>query len=336
MEMSNDPKSDLIHAILAMDSYNRGYGAGISDLTESGQIGSFVIGENSNQDGWFTAGFYALAYRNTDTRDFRGQRDCRGNSGRVIPGTVYPFDLSARPCHTSRMARLPRIVLPGIPHHVTQRGNRRLPVFFNDEDRSLYLELLAEAAKASGTRCLAWCLMDNHVHLVLVPEHADGLRAALGEAHRRYTRHVNFREGWRGHLFQGRFASYPMDDAHLMAAVRYVELNPVAAGVVAAAEDWPWSSARSHIAGKRVKVDPLTDVGALGKHVPRWRAALKRGFEAGVEDEAGAAVAEAIEARLRTGRPLADPEWIAAMEQASGRRLAAQKPGRKRKSEDEE
>ena len=174
------------------------------------------------------------------------------------------------------MARLARIVLPDVPHHVTQRGNRRLPVFFHDDDRELYLGLLAEAARASDTRCLAWCLMDNHVHLVLVPRTADGLRATLGEAHRRYTRHVNFREGWRGHLFQGRFASYPMDDGHLMAAVRYVEQNPVAAGLVATAADWRWSSARSHVAGKRVADDPLTDVAALGRHVRNWRALLRR------------------------------------------------------------
>ena len=96
------------------------------------------------------------------------------------------------------MARLARIVIPGVAHHVTQRGNRRLPVFFSDDDRRHYLGLLAAASRASGTACLAWCLMDNHVHLVLVPETADGLRAALGEAHRRYTRAINFRKGWRG------------------------------------------------------------------------------------------------------------------------------------------
>ena len=135
------------------------------------------------------------------------------------------------------MARLARIVLPGIAHHVTQRGNRRLPVFFSDADRRLYLGLLQAGCERSGTRCLAWCLMDNHVHLVLVPQDADGLRGTLAEAHRRYTRAVNLREGWRGHLFQERFASYPMDDAHLMAAVRYVENNPVAAGLANAASN---------------------------------------------------------------------------------------------------
>lgn len=232
------------------------------------------------------------------------------------------------------MARLPRIVIPGVPHHVTQRGNRRQPVFFSDDDRREYLELVATAANAVGTTCLAWCLMDNHVHLILVPPDEDGLRATLGEAHRRYTRMINFREGWSGHLFQGRFASYPMDDAHLMAAVRYVETNPVTAGMVKRAQDWPWSSARSHLDGKRAGEDELTDVRALGRHVRNWRAALRHGLEAGSLDTAGEAVAEAIEARLRTGRPLAADEWIARQEAAMGRKMARAKPGPKGRAND--
>lgn len=230
------------------------------------------------------------------------------------------------------MPRLARIVIPGVAHHVTQRGNRRMPIFFSDEDRAAYLALLAEAAAASGTRCLAWCLMDNHVHLILVPESADGLRAMLGEAHRRYTRRVNLREGWRGYLFQGRFASYPMENAHLMAAVRYVENNPVAAGLAAEARDWPWSSARSHVAGKRVSGDPLTDVPALGKHVRNWRALLRHGAEGSDVGPEGEAVADAIEARLRTGRPLGVAEWIAEQEKLAGRPLAPRKPGRKKRA----
>ena len=228
------------------------------------------------------------------------------------------------------MPRLARIVLPGVAHHVTQRGNRRLPVFFSDDDRRLYLDLLAMAAKAGGARCLAWCLMDNHVHLILVPGHGDGLRATLGEAHRRYTRHVNFREGWRGHLFQARFASYPMDDAHLMTAVRYVERNPVAAGMAREAGDWRWSSARSHLAGKRAPDDPLTDVAALGHHVRNWRAMLRHGLEAGDLGAEGEAVAEEIEARLRTGRPLGAAQWTDAWEQRAGRVLTPRKAGRKK------
>jgi putative transposase len=225
------------------------------------------------------------------------------------------------------MARLSRIVISSVPHHITQRGNRRLPIFFSDEDRTAYLALIAEACQAHGTTCLAWCLMDNHVHLILVPQTADGLRATLGEAHRRYSRRINFREGWRGYLFQGRFASYPMDDAHLMAAVRYVENNPVAAKMVARAEDWPWSSAATHVAGKRLPNDPLTDIAALGRHVRNWRALLRIGLEA-MDDPA---TTETIESRTRTGRPLATPEWIAEAEAAIGRKLGPARRGPKLK-----
>ncbi len=226
------------------------------------------------------------------------------------------------------MARLARIVIPGVAHHVTQRGNRRLPIFFSDEDRRAYLTLIVQACVAQGTRCLGWCLMDNHVHLILVPQSEDGLRATLGEAHRRYSRRINFREGWRGYLFQGRFGSYPMDDAHLMSAVRYVENNPVAAGLVTQAEAWRWSSARSHIAGRRAGNDPLTDVAALGQHVRNWRALLRLGLDA-MDDPASA---EAIEARIRTGRPLATPEWIAQAEADMERKLGPLQRGPKRKA----
>ncbi len=226
------------------------------------------------------------------------------------------------------MARLARIVIPDVAHHITQRGNRRMPVFFSDEDRRAYLDLIISACAASGTRCLAWCLMDNHIHLILVPTTPDGLRATLGEAHRRYTGRINHREGYHGYLFQGRFASYPMDDAHLMAAVRYVENNPVTAGLVSRAVDWPWSSARSHEAGRRVAGDALTDVTALGTHVRNWRAMLSHGLEAA---DAGTEEAAAIEARLRTGRPFGAPEWIKRQEATAGRALSPKKRGPKPK-----
>jgi putative transposase len=171
--------------------------------------------------------------------------------------------------------------------------------------------------------------MDNHVHLILVPETADSLRAALAEAHRRYSSRINAREGWTGYLFQGRFASYPMDDAHLMAAVRYVEQNPVAAGLVAHAPDWRWSSARSHVAGRRMAGDPLTNVAALGAHVRNWKAMLRHGLEASDLGPAGEAVADAIEARIRTGRPLAAEAWIQDQEKALDRKLAPGKRGPK-------
>ena len=123
-----------------------------------------------------------------------------------------------------------------------------------------------------------------------------------------------------------------MDDAHLMVAVRYVELNPVAARMVAAPEDWPWSSARSHLAGRRVAGDRLTDVTALGVHVSNWRALLKYGVGAGGVDAAGAEALAAIETRLRTGRPLGPEQWIARHEQAMDRKLAPQRRGPKAKA----
>ena len=225
------------------------------------------------------------------------------------------------------MARLARLVVPDVAHHVTQRGNRRQPVFFSDGDYAAYRELVSEACAARGVRCLAWCLMPNHVHLILTPPDADGLRAALAEAHRRYSRRINVAKGWTGHLWQGRFASYPMDDAHLMTAVRYVELNPVRARLVADAEDWRWSSAKAHLTGRP---DGLTDLAALSGVHRNWRAMLRHGLEAADLDEAEVA---AIEAHMRTGRPRGDEAFVEALETRTGRALKRRKPGPKPRTE---
>lgn len=131
-----------------------------------------------------------------------------------------------------------RVVLPGYPHHVTQRGNRRQKVFFQHQDWITYLERVSTACGDVSTSILAYCLMPNHVHLILVPTNEDGLRAAMADAHRRYTRRVNFREGWRGHLWQDRFHSFVMDGPHLQAAIPYVEENPVRAGLCEQPAHW--------------------------------------------------------------------------------------------------
>jgi putative transposase len=189
--------------------------------------------------------------------------------------------------------RSARLVLPGLPHHVTQRGNRRQQIFFSEADYSLYLGLLRHWCAEAGTAVWAWCLMPNHVHLVLVPAHEQGLRAALAPAHRRYSWEINRREGWRGYLWQGRFASFPMDEAHVHACLRYVELNPVRARLAARPEDWPWSSARAHLG---LAADNLTDLAAAAERVDDWRAFL----DAGLGDEA----CETIRAAERLGRLL--------------------------------
>lgn len=216
------------------------------------------------------------------------------------------------------MARLARVVASGLPHHVTQRGNRRQQVFFNDGDYQIYRTLLAEGCRAAGVAVWAYCLMPNHVHLILVPSDGDGLRAALGEAHRRYTRHVNFREGWRGYLWQGRFASFPMDERYLLACSRYVELNPVRAKLVSRVRDWPWSSARAHLTGRD---DGLVSVRPLLELAPDWGVFLR----AGLSDEDH----KAIRAGERIGRPLGSGRFIKRLERRLGRTLARQKPGPK-------
>ena len=127
------------------------------------------------------------------------------------------------------MARMPRLVVPGFPHHITQRGNRRMKTFFCDDDYVAYLDLLSAAQADSGVSVWAYYLMPNHVHLVVVPQAKDSLASLFRTVHRHYTRRINFREHWRGHLWQERFHSFVMDERHLMAAVRYIELNPVRA-----------------------------------------------------------------------------------------------------------
>ena len=127
------------------------------------------------------------------------------------------------------MARIARLVVPGAPHHVTQRGSRRAQTHFCDADYRLYRELLAESATKADTEIWAWCMMPNHVHLILVPGEPDGLRRTLAELHRRYTTIINKRNGWTGHLWQGRFGSVATDDKHFLTALRYVTLNPVRA-----------------------------------------------------------------------------------------------------------
>ena len=215
------------------------------------------------------------------------------------------------------MARLARIVVPGLAHHVTQRGNRGLETFFGKADYALYKALVAEQCRAAETAVWAYCLMPNHVHLILVPGDADGLRRSLGEAHRRYTRAVNRREGWTGHLWQERFHSFPMDEAHLLRAARYVELNPVRAKLVRRARDWPWSSARAHLDGHD---DGLTSVAPLLEKVEDWPGFLRAGLK---EAELGE-----LRRHARNGRPLGSVDFVAGLEARLGRPLAPRKPGR--------
>lgn len=218
------------------------------------------------------------------------------------------------------MPRIARVIVPGVPHHVTQRGNRRQQTFFCDGDYRLYCELMAQWCDERGVEIWAYCLMPNHVHLIAVPEEEDGLRRAIGDAHRRYTRYVNFREGWRGHLWQGRFASFPLDDAYLLVAARYIELNPVRAGLASAPEEYPWSSAAAHLTDRD---DELVRTEPLLARCRDWCDYLTQPFPAEQWD--------ALRKHERTGRPLGSDAFVNDLERSTGRCLRPQRRGRKPK-----
>ena len=219
----------------------------------------------------------------------------------------------------SVMARRARIVLSGYPHHVIQRGNHQQAIFFSDYDNRLYIKLLSKFAKKAGIKLWAYCLMSNHVHLIAVPDYEKSLAEGIGALHRTYTQFINKREGWKGHLFQERFLSYPMDEKYLYAAVRYVELNPVRAGIVKNAEEYPWSSARAHIFGN---IDILLNDDFMRKEIGDWAEYL--------QDKSADSERELFKRQRRMGRPLGDEKFIGELERITGRILRKRKPGPKK------
>ncbi|WP_315832351.1 transposase [Bradyrhizobium prioriisuperbiae] len=216
------------------------------------------------------------------------------------------------------MARLARVVVPGIPHHVTQRGNGRARTFFEDADYALYRDLLAEHCGQAGVEVWAWCLMPNHVHLILVPSDTDGLRRALAALHRRYAGIIHARRKRTGHFWQGRFGAVAMDEAHLAAALRYVSLNPVRARLVARAQDWRWASTRAHLSGKD---DGITERKPVRDRFPCFADLLAA--ETDVEAFDRLRAAESI------GRPLGDDRFLSRIERATKRQLKPRKRGPK-------
>lgn len=222
------------------------------------------------------------------------------------------------------MARIARFVVPGLPHHVTQRGNRRERVFFADDDYALYRDLLASQCRKHGVAVWAYCLMPNHVHLILTPDRAEALGRALGEAHRRYSTIINARLRVTGHLFQSRFGSVAMDEEHLMAAARYVALNPVRARLVEQAGDWRWSSVAAHLSGRDdalVSVRPLLD---------RCAGRFTDLIETAPPGEAEAL--SALRAAETIGRPLGPAAFLDRLASLTGRDPRPKRRGRKPKT----
>lgn len=215
------------------------------------------------------------------------------------------------------MARLARAVFPGHPHHVTQRGNGRAQTFFSDDDYALYRALLAEHAPAAGVEVLAWVLMPNHVHLILTPRDADGIRRALSAVHRRYAGAIHARLKRTGHFWQGRFGCVALDEAHLGAALRYVALNPVRARLVDRVVDWAWSSVHAQLG----KPDGVTATGPVAERYPDFAALI-----AGGED---AEMSRRLRRAETIGRPIGDEQFLARLEHETGRSLRAGRPGPK-------
>ena len=216
------------------------------------------------------------------------------------------------------MARMPRLVVPGYPHHVTQRGNRRMKTFFSEGDYQAYLNWVREFKEDAGVEVWAYCLMPNHVHLVVVPEQEDSLSKFFRQVHRYYSRYINFRENWRGHLWQERFHSFVMDEQYLLTAIRYVELNPVRAHLCQRPEQWRWSSTQAHRSGCD---DGVVSVKPMLSRIGDWDQYLQLG-----ESESDN---ERIRKNSRTGRPLGNGEFIESLELMTGRNLQLRKPGPK-------
>jgi len=221
------------------------------------------------------------------------------------------------------MARIARIVVPGVPHHITQRGNNQQDVFFVEDDRRVYLELLRTQAQRFGLWIEGYCLMTNHIHVVGVPAREESLAKAMGRTNLLYTQYVNRLHKRSGHLWQSRFYSCAMDEPHALNALCYVELNPVWAGIVKRAWDYEWSSAAAHC-GKE-KGNPLLDLPTWRERMTGtdWRATLK----AVARDREAQ---ETVRRHTYTGRPLGSDSFVSKVEYLLGRRVRPLPVGRQK------
>jgi putative transposase len=219
------------------------------------------------------------------------------------------------------MARLPRVIAVDGPHHVTQRANGRRFILDCDTDRSVYLDLLKQSLALHDVAMMGYCLMSNHVHLVLVPGRAESLGLALKHAHGRYASYWNAIHHSSGHVWQGRYYSCPLDEPHVWEALRYTELNPVRAGLVAESASWMWSSAAAHCAA-----EPDSGWLAMELWQSRWNSDSWRAF---LEVMESASELTAIRMSTHTGRPLGTQEFVHALERSTQRPLAPQKRGRR-------
>ena len=221
------------------------------------------------------------------------------------------------------MPRIKRVVIPDIPHHITQRGNDRQRVFFDEADHQLYLDLLSESAHTHGLSIWAYCLMPNHVHILGVPKHPFALAATFRRTHADYARYFNLKSRRSGHVWQSRYYSCPLEGTHLWNAMAYIERNPVRAAIVKKAEKFPWSSARARL-GLTPSPSWLEQSDWKNEYTPeQWKSLLHL--------EPDENFAWQLRQASQQGRPLGSPEFVKQMEQATGRILHTQPVGRPKK-----
>jgi len=195
-----------------------------------------------------------------------------------------------------------------------------MTTFFCDNDYERYLELLHKNMLKAEVKIWAYCLMPNHVHLVAIPRHLDSLAKMLRVTHHCFARTINSRNGWQGHLWQERFHSFVMDEPHLIAAVRYIELNPVRAGLCRLADQWRWSSVHAHLHGRS---DPILGEVPMRDLISNWSEYLNKPLPGPTNDE--------IRKHTCNGRPAGDDSFLGKLESLTGHRLRKLKPGPKKR-----
>lgn len=223
------------------------------------------------------------------------------------------------------MPRRSRIVLPGVPHHITQRGNYRHRTFFDDDDREFYLERLHYYSCLNGLKIAAYCLMDNHTHLSVIPESNDSLRLTFSPLHMTYSQHLNKKFKRNGINWQGRFFSSPMDEEYTWITFQYIALNPVRAGIISEPALYKWSSAASHL-GLRTEKFLTAD--------QKWLDMAYRAISEisnGVSDTNSLNKFDYIDNTLHANLPLGSEEFIGELENRIGRKLRFRLPGRPKK-----
>ncbi len=217
------------------------------------------------------------------------------------------------------MPRVARVVVVDCPHHVTQRRNRRSTIFKDEEDRKVYPTILKKSVETHELDIWAYCLMTNHVHFVAVPRFPISLSGTFRDAHAVYAQRFNSEWGHSGYL--GRFFSCPMDDLYMWSTVRYVERNPVRAGLVERAEDYRWSSTAAHCG---LRDDLLSEGFPPDGVIPDWSRWLR--------EEDDNQIVKTIRKHTHTGLPCGGTQFVDHLEKMLGRSLRPKKKGRKPKS----